>query len=461
MRPVLDPGATLETLESALRSFDADELEIAVLARAGGYTRFAGSRIHQPQEITEVQYLVRAVAAGHPYRAGATTAAALPRAVRAACAGARTRASLAGRPGRVELAGPQPAGSAAGHWYDDTAAYDTAARTGLARQAMAAAEAAGGEAAGMLGRAVTQQFAVTSRGLRRAAAATEASGSLTVTIDDGTAHWTDLGRSAARLHVAESVADTVAQARASRGRQELAPGRYLVVLGAEAVGDLLQFLPALGFSGSLAAAGLGLTARAGEQLLPAWTDIADDAAADTGLPLDFDIEGVTKRRVPFFDRGRVGEPVTDLATAASLGRASTGHAHIAREQVPEPVAANIVMAPGAVSEAELIAAVARGVYLQRFWYTRLVDRVAGTITGVTRDACFRIENGRLTTPLEGLRFTESVTGVLARAEAAGREVRSQPVMNVWNGAVSAPALRTASFRLGPAPVEPVPEGGAR
>ena len=453
MRPALNHDATMETLESALRAPAADELEIAVLARAGEYTRFAGQRIHQPQEITEVQYLVRAVAAGHPYRVGTATAAALPGAVRAACAGARTRAGLAGKPGTVRLAGPQADHPAAGHWYDDTAGYDAATRTGLARQAMGRAAAAGGEAAGMLGRAVTQQFVATTGGLRRAAAATEASGSLTVTIGDGTAHWTDLGRSAARLRVTESVADTVAQAAAGRGRRELPPGRYPVVLGAEAVGDLLQFLPALGFSGELAAAGIGLTARAGEPLLPAWGDIADDGAADVGLPIDFDIEGVSKRRVPFFDRGRVGEPVTDLATAASLGRASTGHAHIAREQVPGPAAANIVMAPGTATEADLIAGVERGVYLQRFWYTRLVDRSAGTITGVTRDACFLIEDGRLAAPLAGLRFTESVIDVLAQAEAAGRELRSQPVMNVWNGAVSAPPLRTASFRLGAAPVE--------
>jgi predicted Zn-dependent protease len=65
-------------------------------------------------------------------------------------------------------------------------------------------------------------------------------------------------------------------------------------------------------------------------------DVADDGGADVGLPIGFDIEGVTKRRVDFFRHGLVGEAVTDLATAAALGRASTGHAHIAREQVPEP-----------------------------------------------------------------------------------------------------------------------------
>jgi hypothetical protein len=51
-----------------------------------------------------------------------------------------------------------------------------------------------------------------------------------------------------------------------------------------------------------------------------------------------------------------------------------------------------------------------------------------------------------------MRFTESVLAVLAGVQATGSRVRSQPVMNVWNGAVSAPPVRAAAFRLGAAPV---------
>jgi PmbA protein len=460
----LDAARTMDALDAALRSTAADEFEITVLARAGEYTRFAGQVIHQPQDITEVQYLVRALVNGHPYRVATSSAADLDRAVAAAAAGARDRAELSKEAGHVRLAAPggggavaasQPAGMGAPYWYGDTEAYDVAARSALAKEAMAAALAAGGEAAGMLGRAVTQQLVATSTGIRRQTAATEASGALTVTIEDGTAHWVDLSRSAGRLDVAGSVASAIAQAAAGRGRIDLPAGRYPVVLGAEAVGELLGFLPDVGFSGALAAAGIGITAQAGQPLAAALVDIADDGGADVGLPIGFDIEGVTKRRVEFFRGGLVGEAVTDLATAAALGRPSTGHAHIAREQVPEPTAANIVMAAGpGGSEQDLIAQLERGVYLQRFWYTRLVDRVTGTITGVTRDACFLIEDGRLTTPLNGMRFTESVLGVLAGVQAVGSDVRSQPIPNVWNGAISAPSVRAASFRLGAAPIEP-------
>jgi PmbA protein len=454
MLPPLDEARTMEALDAALRSTAADEFEISVLARAGEYTRFAGQVIHQPQDIVEVQYLVRALVNGHPYRVATSTAVDLERAVAAAAAGARTRAELSAAAGQVRLAGPQPAAAPGRLWYADTEAYDVAARSALAKQAMADAIAAGGEAAGMLGCAVTQQLVATSTGIRRATAATEASGSLTVTIDDGTAHWVDLSRSSGRLDVAGSVSRAVAQAKAGRGRVDLPAGRYPVVLGAEAVGELLGFLPDVGFSGTLAAAGIGITLQAGKPLAAPLVDVADDGGADVGLPIGFDIEGVTKRRVDFFTRGLVGEAVTDLATAAALGRPSTGHAHIAREQVPEPTAPNIVMPGGAHPEYELIAQLEHGVYLQRFWYTRLVDRITGTITGVTRDACFLIEDGRLTTPLNGMRFTESVLGVLAAVEAVGADVRSQPIPNVWNGAISAPPVRAASFRLGAAPIQP-------
>jgi predicted Zn-dependent protease len=492
MQPPLNDARTMEALDTALRSTAADEFEIAVLARSGEYTRFAGQVIHQPQDITEVQYLVRALVNGHPYRVATSTAADLERAVAAAADGARTRAKLSAAAGQVRLAAADAAavtdaagtdtaagGGALAHaadeiaappgrantvatspreplapyWYRDTEGYDVAARSALAKEAMAAALAAGGEAAGMLGRAVTQQLVATSAGIRRQIAATEASGALTVTIDDGTAHWVDLSRSAGRLDVAGAVARAVAQARAGRGRADLPAGRYPVVLGAEAVGELLGFLPDVGFTGTLASSGIGITARAGQPLAAALVDVADDGGADVGLPIGFDIEGVTKRRVDFFRHGLVGQAVTDLATAAVLGRPSTGHAHIAREQVPEPTAANIVMAAGTGTEDDLIAQLEHGVYLQRFWYTRLVDRITGTITGVTRDACFLIEDGRLTTPLNGMRFTESVLGVLAGVEAIGADVRSQPIPNVWNGAISAPSVRAASFRLGAAPID--------
>ena len=120
------------------------------------------------------------------------------------------------------------------------------------------------------------------------------------------------------------------------------------------------------------------------------------------------------------------------------------------------MAANLVLQPGSESEDSLIAGVERGVYVERFWYTRLVDRQASTITGVSRDGCFLIRNGELAEPVSTGRFTQSVLDFLSTIDGVADLVRSQPVMNVWNGSASAPAIRGHRFRFGSRPV-----GGAR
>jgi predicted Zn-dependent protease len=292
---------------------------------------------------------------------------------------------------------------------------------------------------------------VNSAGVAHHALATEALGSMTAIVADGTSHWIDLHRSVCALDLTASVDRTIAEAVAGRGRIPVPDGRHTVVLGPQAAGELLTFLEDAGFSGELAAAKVGLVAtRTGEQVATPLVTVADDATAAIGLPIGFDMEGTPKRRVPLLTQGVVGEAVTNLATAAALGTASTGHAHIAREEVPTPVAANVVMDAGDATEAELIAGVERGVYVQRFWYTRLVDRVTATITGVSRDGCFLIEDGRLAAPVAGARFTHSILDFLATVDGVGSARRSQPVMNVWNGAVTAPALRGHGFRFGAA-----------
>jgi PmbA protein len=430
-------------LSAAARSGGADAFDIFLAARDGECTRFAGDRIHQPQDITEVQVMVRAIVDGHAARVATSSLAGLPAAVRAA---ARMAAAVPGH-GKTRVA--DPAGDTDAGLVDPEG-FDTAARVGLVRATMAAAAARGGEAAGMFGHALTRLVMATSTGVLRSTTATEAYGAFTVNVGDGSAHFVDLGRAVGRLGLPEAIETTADQAAASRGRTDLAPGRYTVVLGPEATAELLEFLPAFGFAGEMAAAGIGICARAtpGTAVVSPLVDIADDALAPVGLPIGFDIEGVPKRRVALFDNGVVGGPVTDLATAAALGIASSGHAHIAREEPPATRAANLVMAAGDHSEADLIAGVDHGVYIQRFWYTRLVDAAAGTITGVTRDACFEITGGALGRPVTGMRFTQSVIDLLATVDAVGDRQRTAPLMNVWNGASSAPAIRAHGFRLG-------------
>jgi PmbA protein len=451
-RPYLGEDRALEAATAALDRSDADATEVYLTVRAGEYTRFAGARVHQPQDITEVQLTVRAVVEGHAARAATSSIERADRAVRIACERARELAAIGPAADPATVPAPWGEPPVLALWQPDTADWDAEARTADAGRAMRAAEAVGGAAFGMLGRAVTELAVATSGGIRRHAAATEASGSLTVKLGDGSSYWTDVSRSALRLGIGQAIETTAATARDMQGREDLPDGEYDVVLGPIAAGELLHFFGDFGFAGDLLASGVGVVAsRRGQRLAAAAVTVADDATADVGLPFPFDVEGTPKRRVTFLDRGRVGEVVTDARLAARLGSAPTGHMHIAREESPRAIPANLLLEPGGDTERELIAGVGRGVYVQRFWYTRMVNPVETTITGVSRDACFAIEDGRLARPVVGKRFTESVLGALARVDGVGDELLTQPLMNVWNGAASAPALRIRGFRFGPQP----------
>ncbi|MEU4806273.1 TldD/PmbA family protein [Actinosynnema sp. NPDC023587] len=433
----VDPARATGLLADAVRTAEADHVDVALLARAGEYTRFAGDRVHQPQDITEQQVVVRAVVDGHAARAATSALDRVPDAVRRATALARGLARTAAAPGSAWTPRHHDTDD---HllWHDDTAAFDAPARIAIAAEAMTRARRAGSTAAGMVGRAVTQLAVASSTGALRHAVATEATGSLTVGDRDGSAHWANLHRSRDALGLdAETVADTVARAVRTRGREPLPHGTYTVVLGPEATGELLGFLGVLGFDGGLAGAGVGAATTPGRRVASDLVTVADDASHPFGLPIPFDVLGTSKAVVPLITAGLVGGPVTDR----------TGHAHVAREAVPSPVAANVVMGPGA--ERDLVAGVANGLFVERFWYTRLVDRRTGTITGVSRDACFRIMDGELADPVRGARFTQSVLDLLATVDGVGDVVRAQPVMNVWNGSVTAPAIRAHGFRFGP------------
>jgi len=455
--PAVGADRAVEACAAAVRAAKAagaDEAEAFLSGRAGGYTRFAVDRVHQPQDVHERQLMVRAVVDGRSARVATTDLAGAADAGRRAAGRAAALASAAGP--LAALPAPVAARSVPSLapevlWDPRTAAWGTPERVDAVRSLMGAARTAGGEAFGMLGRAVTELAVVDAEGVERYAAATEAYGSFTVRVDDGTSHWVDLDRRLDVLDLDAVVARTVEEAGRARGRVDLADGTYDVVLSPLATGELLEGFHAYGFTGDAVADGVGSVARRrGERVAPETVDVADDPQAVRGLPFPFDPEGTDASRVPLLDHGVVADAVTDRASAARAGLPMTGHAHIAREETPHPAPASLTMAPGTASVDELVAGVERGVYVQRLWYLRVVDPAATTLTGGSRDACFLIEDGRLTTPVRPARFTESVFGVLSRVDAIGADVLAQPLANVWNGAVSAPAVRVRGFRFGSA-----------
>jgi PmbA protein len=450
LAPCLGADRAQAALDEAVAAAQADQVEAFLATRSATMLRFAGARVHQPQDLGSIQVMVRAVVGHSAARAATSSLSGVGRAVEAACAQARALASAAA--GRAPTAPAHPPAQAVpapadvGMWSPETVAWDVDVRSDQIRRAVQLATRHGAEICGAFGTAATELAVANSLGVRRYAAATEASISMTAQLGGGSAHREDLGRVATDLRVEEVVEAIVADAVRMSQPQDVRPGRYDVVFGPLAAGELVSFLPAFGFTAPALRAGVGVAARRSRTFSPLVT-IADDATEGPGLPFPFDMEGTSRRRVGLIVGGQVCDVVSDLASA-EVTNGSTGHAHIAREESPAPVAANLRLEPRSGTTADLVSRVARGVYVERLWYTRLLDAETGTIAGTTRDAAWQIEEGRLTGPLRGTRFSESVLDALERTDAVGEQVVTHPLMNVWNGCVSAPPIRVRGFRLG-------------
>jgi predicted Zn-dependent protease len=128
------------------------------------------------------------------------------------------------------------------------------------------------------------------------------------------------------------------------------------------------------------------------------------------------------------------------------GKQTTGHALPANMRGFGPVGTNLFMATGESTLEEMIASTERGLYINRFWYTRLVHPRDCVITGMTRDGVYLIENGELSYPVKNLRFTQSYVSALADVESVGKE--SYLILGEFGSiAVRVPALKIRSFNF--------------
>jgi predicted Zn-dependent protease len=104
------------------------------------------------------------------------------------------------------------------------------------------------------------------------------------------------------------------------------------------------------------------------------------------------------------------------------------------------------MAPGETTVEEMIASTKKGLYINRFWYTRLVHPRDCVITGMTRDGVFMVEDGAVSYPVKNLRYTMPYTTVLANVEAVGKA--SHLLLGEFGGlGVRVPALKINGFNF--------------
>jgi predicted Zn-dependent protease len=179
-------------------------------------------------------------------------------------------------------------------------------------------------------------------------------------------------------------------------------GVYRTYLAPAAVAELLSMLSwgALSeFALQRGESSLGFLRR-GEKMLSPHFNLRENFGR--GLVPRFNAWGeLAPVELPLIQQGRLVTGLTNARTAKEYGLQSNGANNGESLRSPE-------MSPGSLPVGDVLQTLETGLYLSNLHYLNWSDRTGGRITGMTRYACFWVEQGELIAPIEHLRFDESL-----------------------------------------------------
>ena len=111
-----------------------------------------------------------------------------------------------------------------------------------------------------------------------------------------------------------------------------------------------------------------------------------------------------------------------------------------------------VLSTGELNEDNIIQNLDKGIYLSNLHYLNWSDRPGGRITGMTRYACFWVENGEVVAPIENMRFDDSIYNFFGEnLESITDKAYYHPTIETYEGrelgGVTCPGILLKSFEL--------------
>lgn len=252
-------------------------------------------------------------------------------------------------------------------------------------------------------------------------------------------YWYTSGRGLGDLLSPEEVGRIAAERTLRRlGARKVPTAEAPVVFDPETAADLLGHVFSAISGYAVFRNATFLKGRLGETVASALVTVVDDGRRPRGLgSRPFDGEGLpTRRNVPI-EEGVLRYYLCDSYSARKIGAAPTGSARRGVSGGPSVGAGNLYLEAGSLSPEEIIAGVARGLYV-----TDLigfgVDLVSGDYSQGA--AGHWIEGGRLVHPVHEVTIAGNLKDMLKDVDAVGRDLE-------FRGSVSAPTIRIRKMTI--------------
>ena len=226
----------------------------------------------------------------------------------------------------------------------------------------------------------------------------------------------------------------------------LTPGRYRCYFTPEAIGEIVDVMGWNGFSrGALARGNSPMPdLDNGDKSLSPLLSIAEDFTL--GLVPSFNELGEpAPEKLRLIEAGKLENLLTSSKTAEEY-RLESNQANDSEEP------RSLTIQPGDLAENDILSALDTGLYVSNLHYLNWSDATKGRITGMTRFACFWVENGEIASPIQDLRFDETFYNFWGdNLEALTEFVDIQPVVMSYDkrsiGGVRVPGMLINKFNF--------------
>jgi len=425
-------------LDAALNAAQADEADALFVSTDQNITRFANSSVHQNMSELSAELTLRVIVNNAVGVASTTAfdADEIARTAALAREAARHGDALQNFSGLYRDAEPLPVLRT---FEEHVAAMPPAEKARALRTMFDRDREKDVAFAGAYGTGASSYACGNSHGVRRYCTATASDASVIAIGANASGYAAATAREDVDV-VALGDEAMVKATLCARAESQLAPGAYDVILDPAAVGEVLEWLDMIAFSGSSFDDGSSFfVGNIGKQILGTNLTIADDAVDEAFLPFPFDFEGLPKRRVALVEGGVIRTPVVDKAYADrlalsptangwSLGGGDHGHAF------------HLAIDGGDATTEELIAGTRNGIWVTRFNYVNgLLEPKTALMTGTTRDGTFLIRDGQVAARLPNLRWTQSIVEAFSRIDGLTRQRRR---VGTWYNEVGGMLLPT-------------------
>ncbi len=434
------------TLAERILSFSkAAECEVSLRLSETGHTRFAANEITTAGMVRNVSVTITSRDGG---KSGSTTTDELDDSLLREAVARSEALMAAARPDPEQVESLDPQQYPPIHAFDDaTAAAGPIERRDGVKAALDRARKNGLSASGFFETGARWLAIANKKGNFGFHRATVAEYSTTMRTADGTGSgYARLGSTRLTDLDPSALAERAAKkAQSSANPLDLAPGNYTVILEPEAVADLLTFLL---FSLNARTADEGRSflskpgggSRLGEKLFADNVTLRSDPfnPKQPGTPWAEGFGrggrgagGLPARKTTWIDNGVVKTLAVDRYWARKT------------KVEPVPLSGGLTLAGSDKPLETLIAETPRALLVTRFWYIRSVNPQNATVTGLTRDGVWLIEDGKVVHPVNNFRFNDSPVNLLKNLEAASVAI---PAGREFFG-LTVPAIRAHDFHF--------------